>query len=217
MARDYFKKLPKTSRSKLIDGKESSIIATDILFRYKIKAAILNDASLFYPYRWQDQDRPDTVAERYYGSVNFFWVVFYSNNFFDLNFDFPMDQQRFDSYLIRKYQTEISTANAMTLAEYRNLPLSEKIVLAYGYTNSTTKNFLVDEYVVDQETYDLSVGSVRRIQTIFDYEIESNEKKRNVQLLDNEYLGQLLREYSRETSILNSERAALNRIYGSNS
>lgn len=250
MARDYFRKLPKTSRDALSGNGSgvTNIIATDILFRYKIRDRILGDASLFYPYRWQEQDRPDTVAERYYGSQNFFWVVFYSNNFFDLNYDFPMDQQRFNAYLVRKYQNEIvgsssstsetppvyfpsnifaqgpfgsttrqalgTTDSSITLSEFKALPIEEKNILAYQYTNSTIKNLLVDGFVVDRATFDASVGSTRRVQTLYDYEIEQNEAKRNVQLLDNEYLGQLIREYTKEISDLNAGRATLNRIYG---
>lgn len=214
MGFNYFSNYPTTSYSKpttqvLPSGIISSVGVkqVDLYIKYKIRDAILNNASLFYPYVWKDTDTPWTLAKSYYGSEQFHWVIFYANNAFDLVYDFPMTEDALNRYLIKKYEIEIinfyfgGNSLSFTLAS-----LEEKLRGARAYCNNTIHHLEIEgQYTVDTDTFNSFLGE-RRIVTVYDFEIETNEAKRNIQVLDNEYLQFIIKDFISSFSQVRSQR-----------
>lgn len=215
MPKEYFASLPKINYRRenntvsFPGGQQAyfDLQATDLFVKFKIRESILNNAALFYPYNWRDTDRPDTLAHLYYGSSSFFWVVFYSVGAFDLNYDFPMPNGQFQQFLLAKYEEDTETAYGSGWSALTDV---EKRAEINSYVNTTTHSYEIeDKYIVDVDTYNATPASDRRIITIFDYENELNESKRQVKLIDNDYLQNVVREYQEYTSAANAEREQL--------
>lgn len=75
----------------------------NITRRSKIKDELLSDPFIYLPYTIADGEKPETVAELYYGSVDDTWLVLLANNMTDPYYDWPMSDEEFDQYFIDKY------------------------------------------------------------------------------------------------------------------
>lgn len=95
---DYFKYFPTVEYGK------STVV--NITARSKIKDYIKNNIYYYYPYALTDGERPDTFAERYYGSWKYAWLVLYANDIFDPIRDWVMTEREFNKFLNYKYSFE---------------------------------------------------------------------------------------------------------------
>ena len=75
----------------------------DITRRSAFIKAIANNPFIYYPYTVKEGERAEDVARWYYGSVDYIWVVYMSNNIIDPYYEWPMDPQTFKDYLVKKY------------------------------------------------------------------------------------------------------------------
>ena len=75
----------------------------DITRRSAFTKAIVNNPFIYYPYTVKEGERAEDVARWYYGSVDYIWVVYMSNNIIDPYYEWPMDPQTFKDYLVKKY------------------------------------------------------------------------------------------------------------------
>lgn len=183
----YFQKLPKVL---ITDEKGVSTLYTNIMARASIISDLLNNPMLFYTYDIQDGDTPEIVADKYYGNSYRFWLIMFSNQMLDPQWNWPLNSTNFNKYITDKYQ-EFDPYT--TVYEY------EKIVTSY---DSNTQTTTVDKFVIDEETYDnltpntenytfpsgtTTINISKNAKTYFEYEVEKNEGKRNIKLLKQEY------------------------------
>lgn len=188
----YFKQYP-TFEYEVDRDKETSFRMKNIMLRSKVIDSVLRHDTAFYPYRMRDQDRPDTIAQKYYGSSEFFWVVFYSNNAFDLYYDFPIARGSFDNYLYDKYK-DLEAAADSFFNGVNGAPggIKERVIL---YLNEVNHHYLDGEgYEVDVDTYNADGSPNKRDISIYTYEVEANEAKRDIRLLDERLLAQFVTE-----------------------
>jgi hypothetical protein len=196
----YFNSFPKVITT---DYKNNSLLLTNIMSRVSIISSILQNPLLFYSYNIKDGDRPDIIADKYYKDVNKFWLVLYSNQIMDPEYDLPITGPKFNDYLAAKYPAiDISG----TVYEYR------KIITTYDPVSLTTTNrtIVVDlptynNIVIGTQTYNFYdtnnnvTGSVtqtisKQSVSILQYEIEQNEVKRNINLISTSYSDQIEKE-----------------------
>jgi len=84
----------------------------------------------FEKYNVIGDERPDNVAQKFYGDPTFDWVVFLANNIVNVYDEWPLSQQSFDNFLTEKYGTndkinqvrfyeskEVLTSNGITILE----------------------------------------------------------------------------------------------------
>jgi hypothetical protein len=185
----YFQQLPKVAYS---DFNGNQIILTNLLVRTSLIPQLLKNPLLFYQYDVKDNETPEIVADKYYGSVDDFWLVMFSNQLLDPQWDWPLSNQNFDAYIVDKYG---SLANATSQV--------------YNYTMTTTttdqlngtSNTIVT--VIDSAAYSnvvtgtssgtLPSGDVVSITTsvqsvsAYDYELQKNESKRTISLINVTY------------------------------
>ena len=83
MAQNYFDQLPdfeyvnRTDDGKLISDYTK---VKNLFIRGKIREDIFQDTTTFEKYSIEGDDRPDNVAEKFYGKAEYDWVVLISNN-----------------------------------------------------------------------------------------------------------------------------------------
>lgn len=78
----------------------------DISRRASFVRALSNNPYIYYPYTVSEGERAEEVAQFYYGSVDYVWLVYIANNIIDPYHEWPMDPQTFNDYLVDKYTEE---------------------------------------------------------------------------------------------------------------
>lgn len=92
---EYFRYLP------IIEYSDNQ--ATNILVRGAVRDYIKNNIYTYYPYDVTDSDRPDIVADWYYGNSRYAWLIFYANDIVDPYYGWPFTYREFKDYIEGKY------------------------------------------------------------------------------------------------------------------
>jgi len=197
----YFDTFPLVIAS---DYKKNAILLTNLMARVQIIPSLLRNPLLFYSYDLKESDRPDIIAHKYYDDSNKYWMVLYANEIMDPLYDWPLTSQQFDAYLKNKYSAAaggdafVLTYTTSTVQEYR------KTITTYDSTSleTTTKTVVVDLTTYNSittgsitQTFSSGASVTRTISktpvSIYDYEIELNEAKQNIKLINSSYSNQL--------------------------
>lgn len=174
---EYFSYFPTTEHDLTNIGQ--TVTLTNIMRRFIVKSKLQDRSDVFYEYDVQWGDRPDIIAEKYYGDADMAWLVLHFNNIKDPVFDFPLFGRDFDNYIIGKYGS-INSAKS-EVHEYRQI-LNDAEVKFDG-----TK--IPERYVVvDLTTYNTLSSTARRTIYKYDWEEELNDAKRKIKLLDKRFL-----------------------------
>ena len=187
---EYFSKLPDFEYvSRLPDAKISDYITVKNLFKKgSIADDILTNLSLHTKYQIKGDDRPDNVAFDVYGNSNLDWLVLACNNIINIQNEWPMLQNDFDSYLLEKYET-YQNLNAVHHYETVEIKNSKDVVIVPAglecESDYTTTYF---DYNIQQRVDVLSVDLVTEV-TNYQYEEKIEDAKRNIYLLKERYLG----------------------------
>lgn len=182
----YFEKFPTISYTYTNNsGEKIEKESVDLSIRFKIIEDIMKDANSYYEYYWTDTDRIDIVADKYYGSVDFSWIVMLSSEIFDWLYDLPLTEEVFEKYLMSKYK--VSNINSLRTTIY-----------AYKDISGT---------VIDKITFDSLSDSNKSIIYIYEHENDLNERKRNIKLLSKIHLKDIINEFDvRLRDIKNNRR-----------
>jgi len=191
----YFDTLPKVVYTQ--NGVAS--VYTNLLARVSIIPEILKDPLIYYSYDIQEGDTPEIIAHKYYGDSYRYWIVLFANELLDPQWDWPMTSRVFEQYLADKYPS----TNIYSEVEYY-----EKVITQYDVdTQTTTVNRVrIDENVYNglpitqTATYTLPTGPVtitteRNAVSIYDYELDLNESKRNIKILNSIYVNQFEEQF----------------------
>ncbi len=183
---EYFSNLPLLTYD--LDRKKPSTqyLAIDIFRRNVIREKVLTNIITYYPYQVQEGERPDTLAELYYGSVDFMWLILYANDIFDVYYDWPFFGKQLENFIIQKYGSILSAST--TVHHY------EQILRAEVSSTADVNRILEKTVHVDKITYDSLPATERKSISNLDFEINENESKRNIILIEDVYAQQILEE-----------------------
>lgn len=162
----HFKPFPKIEYSEHL--------AVNIMVRGKIRDAILAKSALYYDYVVPEGYRPDVLATKYYGNSNQTWAIFYANEIFDPRFEWPLSNEEFNKYLKDKYGSVEWAKNIQNVHHY----------------------LLDGEYVIDKHTYEDNTIPLSRKKAVsyYEYELNLNNEKAKIKVLDRIYLKQITNE-----------------------
>ena len=76
---------------------------TDITFRYSIIKDTLNNTAAYYEYVIKEDETPEILADRIYNDPQAYWIILYANNIYDPQYDWPMNSDMFEKYIVKKY------------------------------------------------------------------------------------------------------------------
>lgn len=191
----YFATLPKIV---YIDKDRVSRVFTNIMARANIVGSLLNNPLVFYTYDIQDEDTPEIVAYKYYGDVYRYWILLYCNQMVDPQWDWPLSSKQFETYIADKYQE---------FNPYSTVHHYEKIISKYDQNTLTTTENVV---IIDETTYNsmtegtnsyslptgiVTVTTTKKAVSYYEYELNLNESKRNIKVLNRIYADQLEKEF----------------------
>lgn len=189
---NLYSKFPKIDY-KFADGTVRTL--TDINIKYGLSDLVKNTADVFYPFAYRDQDRPDILADKYYDSDNFYWLVLLSNDIFDTNHDLPIKHDDFNRYLANKYKVGALSSG-----------YTENFDDILGYCFETTHHYEdKDGFIIDLDSF-LTLGSTKSV-TIFDYEFQLNELKRAIRFIQSSRASQVQSELDDKLRKLRADQA----------
>ena len=187
MATPYFRQVPDFEYvSRLPNAKISDYIRVKNLFkRGKLADDIFPNLSFFTKYQIEGDDRPDNVAYKVYNDATVDWVVLLSNNYTNIQSEWPLLQNDFDRYLLDKYGTyeKLNEAHHYETSEIKNVD---------GATITPAGLTVASDYSVTY--YDAATGQeVEKENTAtevtnYEYESKIEDEKRNIYLLKPMYL-----------------------------
>ena len=197
---DYFSQVPDFNYvSRLPGAKISDYIRVKNLFKKAALADdIIEDLSLHTKYKIIGNDRPDNVAYDYYGSSELDWLVLTCNNIVNIQTEWPMLQNDFDRFLLDKYETY---ANLNSTHHYETQEIKNSIgsiVLPKGL--NVPKNFSMEFLDINLGRMITIGGSADPITTEitnYDYEVDLQDKKREIYILKQNYLSIVLTDMER--------------------
>lgn len=120
----YFSQFPTISYA--------NTIAKNILARVRIDKKFEDQVKNFYPYQLEPGDRPDVVAYGYYDDAYSDWMVYYANKIVDPYFEYYLDQNDFDTFIINKYSS-IANAQSQIYAYRNNWTADESVITEASY------------------------------------------------------------------------------------
>jgi len=162
-------------------------VAKNIFRRIKIRENLDDIILGFNQYTIKNNQRPDQVALDVYGSMEYDWVVLLTNNIINLYDEWPMSEDELERYIDSEYEEEADSVHhwvtqKITDTKGRTLIRDGRIVSEnFNYTRPDGTAIPKDDLV--------------RPISVYDYESEKNDYKRNIYLLRKEYLGGFIEEF----------------------
>ena len=97
----YFSKFPKGNYD--ITGNGNQKLVTDLFRRIKLRSKISDEASLYDVYDVPNGEKPEDTAFKHFGSAQYHWVILLTNDITDRYYGWPLTDQDFETYITQKY------------------------------------------------------------------------------------------------------------------
>ncbi len=185
MSSEFFTNYPRIAYD--ITGSNSRnpdfTVAVNIMVKNRLREAIENDVTVYYPYVIPEGMRPDVLSYQYYGSTIYTWSIFLVNNIVDPLMDWPLDYKDFKEFLVSKYGSIATAQSQVHHYDY----------IARARTEKTGTSDAIPEYriEIDYETWTQTDESERDIVYAYEYERDKNEAKREIQIISKEFIRNL--------------------------
>ena len=183
---EYFQHYPQINYDMTGAKPVKTKTAINIMIKAKIRKILTNDIVNYFPYTIPDSERPDITAYKQYGDVKYTWLIFLINDIQDPIYDWPLNTRELGNYVKNKYGTLAEAKN--TIHHY------EQTVRERVEATNTTEPILKSTIVVDKTTYDSLAEGSRKVVYYYDWEVERNEDKRNIKLIDPMYSSSVFSE-----------------------
>ena len=162
--------------------------AINIMVKAKIRQILTSSIVNYFPYTIPESERPDVTAFKMYGNVKYTWLIFLVNDIQDPVFDWPLNSREFWNFIKDKYGT---LNDAQTRVHHY-----EQIIRSRVEATGTTDAIPEKTIEVDETSYDALDVADRKIIYCYDWEVDRNEAKRDIKLIDRKYVADILSEHS---------------------
>jgi hypothetical protein len=102
----FFENFPKIG-FKLSDS--DSAMVQDIIRAVRIDPKLKNESLVFIPYQIADNETPEMISHKFYGTTAYHWVIMVLNEKFDPYEDFPKSDKILRKYCELKYDDILGT------------------------------------------------------------------------------------------------------------
>ena len=205
----YFRELPDILYQSNLLHKVSSqeyVLIKNIFRRVKIQDWIQENTNFFNRYTIRDGERPDTLAERLYGSPDRDWIVILTAGITNIRNDWPLSNYDLYRYVENKYGTTLNDVHHYETIEVRDnrdrliLPAGQKV--AQNFTIPTPFNASATNYYIgirpqssniDYRSVNSNINPVTGVSN-YEYETKLNEDKREIEIMKPAYLQQFLND-----------------------
>ena len=204
----YFKHFPDIFYQSPLENKISSgdlIQIKNIFRRTKLKDYLQGSVSVFNKYVIEDGERPDTISELLYGSPQYDFVVVLTAGITNINHQWPVQDFQIYNVALAKYgsETKMNEIHHYETFEIKdskgrqilppNLIVDKDFKMDGSALRFPTNRFtLISEagnnQLDDKNEYTVATDNIARPVTNYEFEINENEKLRNIDVLRQGYL-----------------------------
>jgi len=213
----YFDEFPDILLPSFSDGRNSSSDfskSKNLFKRAKVRDDFFSTATVFDYYTIVGDDRPDNIANKFYGDPELDWVVLISNNILNVRDEWPMSQYDLERYLDNKYSAE-------QLQEIHHYETKEVVIhpnAGGGGIRLLDEGLSVDasftfEYTdpIGGSPISLSGSNILTSVSNYQFEITKNDEKRNIYLLRSNFLDTIFTDMREIMTYTNSSQYIDNR------
>ena len=182
----FFRELPNLLYPSFLPEKTSSldfIEVKNIFRRVKLRNDLFNNFTIFEKYQIPERARPDTVAEEILGSANFDWIILTVAGIINVRNEWPLSNRDLYNYANNKYGKSLNSNSFFETTEVKDS--SGRLILPKG--KIVDSNFTIPKPGAPTVTLNPVVGISN-----YDYETRLNDKKRNINILREDYLQDFL-------------------------
>ena len=151
----YFSRFPKI--------KYDDIEIRDITRRNNFVEKNLSDPFIFLPYTVKEGEKPEDIAQLYYGSVGYTWLVLMANNIIDPYYDWPLDEKDFNEYIIKKYEAVSGKKGYEVVDWAKNQTISDNILYYYKDLGEPTPDPNSITVVSDLESLPVTENQIQEL------------------------------------------------------
>jgi hypothetical protein len=119
----YFEKFPKILYDFNIGSNVEYKVVTDITRNVRIIKDILSNITLYDEYDIRDGDTPEIVADKFYGSPMYHWIVMLTNERYDYVNDWPLPTFELEKHIEDVYgftTIEVNASDVASVALFNN-------------------------------------------------------------------------------------------------
>lgn len=164
-----------------------TFVLRDITTNVRFRKEILDNVLAYEVYDIQDNDTPESLSERFYGSPYYHWVIMLINDRYDYLNDFPMAQRELELLIDKKYGDQ-----KFAIAQYETVEIKNsagRVLLKPGLVVSSTYTF---SYVDSGTTITVPNNECTVPVTNYDLEFRRNESLRQIKVLTPDLLDTIL-------------------------
>ena len=151
-------------------------VVTNLLRRVAIRSKVRTNTMLFDTYDVKENETPEMLADKLYGSSEYHWIILYCNNVTDRYHQWPKNQNQFLAYINDKYSDVDAT---------------------HHYEISQTSGDTTIKINIGSDNTDYPTAS---IVTNFEHEEAQQDEMRSIRLLNPGYISTFVEEFE---SIMN--------------
>ena len=186
----YFNELPNISTVSLLKDKSRSderILVKNIFRRAKLRTDVDRAITAYEFYTIKEGERPDIIANKFYGDPELDWVILIVNNITSIRDEWPLSNNDLNTHMIDKYGSESALAEVHHYETREIRDQYNRTVLESGL--EVDQNFVFSYTPIGGVTQDISAaGPV----TNYEYERTVNDAKRVIRILKEEYVSALV-------------------------
>ena len=166
-------------------------ISKDILLKAAVVKNVFDKIDAYYTYIIPENYRADMVANEVYGNPYYDWIVYLCNDIIDPYYGWPLEYDKFKSYLEAKYNTDVYTLQSQ-IHHYKYV----------GITDEDPKQIALKTWTMTPETHAIAAAANAESVTgwapvyTYHYEDELNDSKRSIRLISDVYLPQINKEFA---------------------
>ena len=153
----------------------------NLLSSAQITKEVLASTTNFLPYKIQEGDTITSVAFNYYGSVDYAWLVLFSNDATDIYSFWPKTEEQIQEYIIKNYGSMDAGYKYIHHYYHKTDPYYPPITqttFMFALTPAEQNNFFP--------------------KFLYDHLVEENEKKRQISLIDKVYAARIALELEKK-------------------
>ena len=204
----YFRELPNILYPSPMPSKRSSADMIEIknLFRRaKLFDYVSDAAALFEKYIIEDGERPDTIANEVYGNARYDYVVIIVAGITNIHQQWPIQDFQMYDFALAKYgsETKMNEIHHYETYEIKDSQgrqiLPPDLIVDKDFTiDGSSLRFGNNRFIVynqsganqldDKAKYTISTDNIARPVTNFKFEINQNDKNREIDVLKQSYL-----------------------------
>lgn len=184
----YFRQVPDLEYQSLLPDRTSSdayVRVKNLFRRVKLRDDLQNIFTIFNKYQIEDGERPETVAQKLYGSSQYDWVVLVSAGITRVRDEWPLTDKDVYDYSLDIYGESLNDIHHYETTEIKDS--QRRLILPKG--KIVDSNFSIPDPSNPLATLNPVVGISN-----YEYEVLKNTQKRSIYVLKKLYLQQFLND-----------------------